>query len=210
MIEEVARLAGAERRATARLVAALAELDARRLYLAQGCSSLFAYCTRVLHLSEHAAYGRIEAARTGRRIPIVLERARALMRHTNPDGDLATIFRRVLGSLVADLEKGRFAATSRPRASASACASGRQIPAAVRREVWKRDDGRCAFVGASGRCGETGFLEFHHVCPFAAGGASTTGNLELRCRAHNRYESEQFFGPLIAREDRQSFDVHSV
>jgi hypothetical protein len=55
--------AESERRATAQLIASLAELDARRLYLGEGCASLFAYCTRVLHLSEYAAYGRIEAAR---------------------------------------------------------------------------------------------------------------------------------------------------
>jgi hypothetical protein len=48
-------------------------LDARRLYLGAGCASLFAYCTRVLHLSEHAAYGRIEAARAARRFPSLLE-----------------------------------------------------------------------------------------------------------------------------------------
>jgi hypothetical protein len=52
---------------------ALGELDARRLYLGEGCSSLFAYCTQVLHLSEHAAYGRIEAARAARQWPIVLD-----------------------------------------------------------------------------------------------------------------------------------------
>jgi hypothetical protein len=49
-------------------------MDARRLYLGEGCASLFVYCTRVLHMSEHAAYGRIEAARVARRFPIVLER----------------------------------------------------------------------------------------------------------------------------------------
>ena len=49
------------------------EIDTRRLYLGQGCSSLFVYCTRVLHLSEHAAYGRIEGARAARRWPGVLE-----------------------------------------------------------------------------------------------------------------------------------------
>ena len=53
-------------RATARLVAALGELDARRLYLGEGYSSLFTYCTQVMRLSEHAAYGRIEAARAAR------------------------------------------------------------------------------------------------------------------------------------------------
>ncbi len=62
-----------EREATAHLIASLAELDARRLYLGQGYSSLFTYCTKCLHLSEHAAYGRIEAARAARRWPIILE-----------------------------------------------------------------------------------------------------------------------------------------
>lgn len=63
LIAKVRELAGSERHATARLIALLAELDARRLYLGEGCSSLFTYCTQALHLSEHAAYGRIEAAR---------------------------------------------------------------------------------------------------------------------------------------------------
>jgi hypothetical protein len=74
LISEVKRLAHAERHATAALIASLAEMDARRLYLGEGCASLFVYCTRVLHLSEHAAYGRIEAARAARRFPTVLER----------------------------------------------------------------------------------------------------------------------------------------
>ena len=73
LLEEVRRLAGGERQATAQLIASLAELDARRLYLGQGCSSLFTYCTQVLRLSEHAAYGRIEAARAARRFPVVVE-----------------------------------------------------------------------------------------------------------------------------------------
>jgi hypothetical protein len=73
LIEEVQSAAGREREATARLIALLAELDARRLYLGQGCSSLFTYCTQVLRLSEHAAYGRIEAARAARKFPVVLD-----------------------------------------------------------------------------------------------------------------------------------------
>src|SRR5262245_40476433 len=60
LIEQVKRLAANERQATVQLVAHLAEMDARRLYLGEGCSSLFTYCTQVLHLSDHAAYGRIE------------------------------------------------------------------------------------------------------------------------------------------------------
>jgi hypothetical protein len=72
LIAEVSRLAASERQATSRLVSALAEFDARQLYLGQGCSSMFTYSTRVLHLSEHVAYNRIEAARTARRLPAIL------------------------------------------------------------------------------------------------------------------------------------------
>jgi hypothetical protein len=72
LLAETRRLAAAERGVKAELIRALREMDARRLYLGQGCSSLFAYCTRVLHLSEHAAYGRIEAARCARRVPLVV------------------------------------------------------------------------------------------------------------------------------------------
>jgi hypothetical protein len=63
LLAEVKRLTGCERQATVQLIASLMEIDARRLYLGEGCSSLFTYCTQVLHLSEHAAYSRIEAAR---------------------------------------------------------------------------------------------------------------------------------------------------
>lgn len=70
---EVARLANSERRVTAALIAALAEFDIRRLYLAEGCSSLYVYCTQVLRLSEHAAYARIEAARTASRFPMIFD-----------------------------------------------------------------------------------------------------------------------------------------
>jgi hypothetical protein len=58
---------------TARLIAALAEPDARRLYLGEGCSSRFTHCTQILHLSKHAAYRRIEAARSARKCPPIVD-----------------------------------------------------------------------------------------------------------------------------------------
>jgi 5-methylcytosine-specific restriction endonuclease McrA len=61
------------RKQTAELLSLLAEVDARRLYLAQGYSSLFTYCTRALRLSEHAAYHRIEAARATRRFGMIAD-----------------------------------------------------------------------------------------------------------------------------------------
>jgi hypothetical protein len=76
LLVEVQRSAASERAATAHVIEVLAEVDARRLYLGEGCSSLFTYCTQVLHLSEHAAYNRIEAARVARRLPGVLDALR--------------------------------------------------------------------------------------------------------------------------------------
>ena len=73
LLAAVNRLARCERNATADLIAHLAELDARRLYLGAGFASLFVYCIVVLRLSEHEAYNRIEAARAARRFPVILD-----------------------------------------------------------------------------------------------------------------------------------------
>jgi hypothetical protein len=279
LLAESSTLACRERHATAALVAALAEMDARRLYLGAGCSSLFTYCTQVLHLSEHAAYGRIEAARLARRFPAVLDgladgsltltaarllgavlternvmdllsaarykpkreveqlvarvrplpavapfvrklpqpretprdtgpaaqllvaacdersepsprpvslpprpsvvrplsaetykvqftlsaaghehlrRAQDLLRHSIPSGDVGLVMERALELLVQDVERRKLAAATRPRPAAPTRAGARHIPASVRREVWRRDDGRCAFAGTAGRCAERG------------------------------------------------------
>ena len=64
----------------------------------------------------------------------------------------------------------------------------RRIPSAVRRAVWPRDNGQCAFMGTLGRCTERGFLEFHHVVPFADVGAATVDNIQLRCRAQGSHQ----------------------
>jgi hypothetical protein len=354
LLSEVGRLSAGERQATAHLIAALAEVDARRLYLDTGCSSLFTYCTQILHLSEHAAYGRIEAARAARRFPVILDRladgsitltaicllsshlttdnhralldavrhqtkrtieqlvarlrpqpdvpstirklppaktpaepsslgdaskpadvpgqhtctqawapdvlrskpaegkvgahkpselprttdipafrpptvvplaperykvqftvsrethdklrrAQDLMRHVIPNGDPAAIFDRALTVLLDELAKTKCAATERPRTKTAAASKSRHIPAAVKRAVWNRDAGRCAFVGSNGRCRETGLLEFHHVVSYADGGQAVIENLELRCRAHNAYEAERHFGPLLVREVQPIF-----
>ena len=69
-------LVARERRVEADLFTHLAEVDARELYLEQGCPSMFAYCTEVLHFSEARAYDRIQAARAARSYPLVLERIR--------------------------------------------------------------------------------------------------------------------------------------
>jgi hypothetical protein len=125
-----------------------------------------------------------------------LRRAQELMRHQIRSGDLAAIIDRGLTLLVAQLEKAKLSATSRPRAARPTRRGSRHIPAGVRREVWRRDGGRCAFMTPEGkRCTERGFLEFHHVRPHGDGGEARPENIELRCRAHNSYEADVYFGP---------------
>ena len=122
-----------------------------------------------------------------------LRRAQDLLQHAVPGGDIGAVLDRALTLLLADLERRRCAATPAPRASSRATADRRHIPSAVRRAVWKRDGGRCAFVGTSGRCTETGWLEFHHVQPYTQGGGASVENIQLRCRAHNQYEASLWF-----------------
>jgi hypothetical protein len=323
LLDQVVRLAATEREATVQLIVAIAEVDARRLYLGESCASMFVYCTRVLQLTEHAAYDRIEAARLVRRLPAVVEqlasgsltvtnlrllaphltttnvealmkeathkskheleqlvarlrpqpavasmvrklpqklsasfvvpdegfnaamqptafsapepvpsppkpavvqplaptqykvqftvssetreklrRVQDLMRHTAPNGDLTVVFDRALSLLLDHLERAKVGATRHPRQSRAGREDSRHVAAGVKRQVWQRDDGRCAYVGSRGRCTETGFLEFHHVVPYAAGGRGDAGNIELRCRAHNAYEAALFFGDSTVREAR--------
>jgi len=343
LVARVKLLAQREREATVVLIAHLAILDERGLYLAEGCSSMFTYCLQVLQLSEHAAYGRIEAARAARKYPIILEllgdgsvnlttitllaphltlenhvdllaaakhqrkrqveelvarlrprpsvpslirrlpapnrtpasatesggslridsddelpslspmrratparptviaplapqcyrvqftasaethakllQAQDLLRHQIPDGDVGEIIDRALTALLRNLAKQKLAATERPRESVTdgpqendadlsresvtdrpggsrdKIPRSRHIPAEVRRTVWARDGGQCAFTAQNGnRCTARAFLEFHHVVPHAAGGEATVENIQLRCRAHNGYEAELYFG----------------
>jgi hypothetical protein len=277
LVAEVGRRAARERLATADLIRVLIEFDRRRLYLAEGHASLFAYCTAVLHYSEHGALNRIEVARAAARWPQLLagledgslhlagarllaphltaenidlalasarhkskreieevaaglarravliavaaeqyrlhltisgatrdklRQVQALLSHQLPDGNPAVIFDRALELLLKQLERQRGAATDRPRQGRAQPSRSRQIPAAVKREVWTRDAGRCAFVGRQGRCGARNFLEYHHVMPHAVGGPPTAANLELRCRAHKAYEADTDFGSGVVAAAR--------
>ena len=123
-----------------------------------------------------------------------LHLAKQMLRHALPTGDEGVIVDRALSLLLMDLARKKFAATDRPQRSRPARPESRHVPADVRRSVWLRDLGRCAYVGAAGhRCGERSFLEFHHVKPFEAGGEATVENIQLRCGRHNRYEAQVYF-----------------
>jgi hypothetical protein len=88
----LSRLHGLVRRGRAleaEMLAHLAEVDARRLYLGEGCPSMFAYCVGVLHFAESVAYKRIAAARAARQHPAILEAVRRGELHVTGVGLLA-------------------------------------------------------------------------------------------------------------------------
>lgn len=62
----------------------------------------------------------------------------------------------------------------------------RLIPSEVKREVWKRDEGKCVI------CGDTKNLHFDHDLPFAKGGTSMSAkNVRLLCMTHNLQKSDK-------------------
>jgi hypothetical protein len=125
-----------------------------------------------------------------------LRRLQDLKRREVPGGDIDVFFKRGIDLQLADAEKQAYCATTRPQPARPGPRASRDPSAHVKRVVWARDEGQCAFVGAKGRCSERRFLEFHHVDPHILGGEPTEENIELRCRAHNVYESELIFGPF--------------
>ena len=133
----------------------------------------------------------------------MLRLAKDLLGHAVPSGDDAAVVERALRALLAELARKKFADTRTPRSPAgkgrfdtpAMRKASRTVPAAVRRTVWVRDLGRCAFVGAGGhRCNERRFVEFHHLDPYVLGGEATANGIQLRCRRHNDYEGRLYFG----------------
>jgi hypothetical protein len=137
-----------------------------------------------------------------------LERLRALMRSSVPDGDLAAIIEEAVTEKLERLESKRFAKTKAPRKSleeSDTSRSSRYIPAAVKRAVRDRDGNQCVFVNAHGRrCTERDGLEFHHNDPYGRGGDHSPENIQLMCRTHNGYLAERDYGKEVIERYRRS------
>jgi hypothetical protein len=69
LLHNVTQLVTQDRTTTAALLAHLAEVDARKLYVPAACASMFVYCVRELRMSEDEAYKRISVARIARQFP---------------------------------------------------------------------------------------------------------------------------------------------
>ena len=72
LLRRLSKLLRQSRRVESELVAHIGEVDSRRLFAGEACPSMFAYCTDVLHLSEHEAYLRIAVGRASREYPDIL------------------------------------------------------------------------------------------------------------------------------------------
>jgi hypothetical protein len=71
-----------------------------------------------------------------------------------------------------------------PDAEPASQAHSRLIPSEVKKEVWKRDDGKCVI------CGDAKNLHFDHDLPFSKGGTSISAkNVRLLCMKHNLEKS---------------------
>ncbi len=133
-----------------------------------------------------------------------LDELKALLSHKIPNGELGAVLHEAVRCAIEKHSKRKGAvepprkakkARGAQRASASGGKARTAIPVEVRRQVWNRDQGRCAWIGRDGRrCGSTWKLELHHVVEAALGGRSTVDNLALRCRGHNVLEAEATFG----------------
>ena len=134
-----------------------------------------------------------------------LAAVRALLSHKVPDGNLAAVLHECLRVTLETGEKRRRGAgRARTQDAPAPNSTGRYVPAAVRDAVWRRDEGRCAFVSPDGRrCGSTHQVELHHLVPFARGGGATVDDLALRCRLcrarHKRHYADRRIMPRWRR-----------
>ena len=118
-----------------------------------------------------------------------LDRLRDLQRHKYPEGRLEQVIEDAVDRRLRELDPDLWAASRPP---SRIYAPSRRIPKSIKREVWRRDQGMCAFVASDGtRCGARAWLEYDHVVPAAIGGPSTAENLRLLCRNHNQWRGKR-------------------
>jgi hypothetical protein len=128
-----------------------------------------------------------------------LDAARDALSHSHAGADVEAILEIGLDLVIerAAKRKGIVAKPGRAAPSPEACdgEDPASIPAAVRREVWIRDGGRCRWPTSDGGvCGSTCRVQFDHIHPRARGGRSTVANLRLLCATHNDLAARQAFG----------------
>ncbi len=127
-----------------------------------------------------------------------LEAARAVLSHSVLGATTEVILETAL-DLVLERDAKRKGLAGRPRRAGATPPIGSPcVPAAVRREVWKRDGGRCQWPLASGGvCGSTVRVELDHVRARGQGGRATVENMRLLCRFHNDLAARVAYGDAL-------------
>jgi len=69
----------------------------------------------------------------------------------------------------------------------------RYISSVLRREVWRRDQGQCAYRDpvTGKRCASKYWVQIDHIRPVSRGGPSTAENLRLLCSSHNQWKGSR-------------------
>ena len=130
----------------------------------------------------------------------LLMRARDLLRHSIPDGDIKKIFMKGLRELVeraearklGKLKKAKVVANEELPLEGEAAAeevvtTARSATRAMRREISERDGVQCAYCAKDGtRCKATAWLEADHMDGYAKTGKTQASRMRWLCRSHNQ------------------------
>jgi len=123
-----------------------------------------------------------------------LDAARRGQGHAQPGASAEKVIEAALDLLLAQQAKRR-AEVKKPQQNPRPAKNPGHVTAAVRREVWSRDEGKCTWLlDSGGICGSTLRLEIDHVVPRGRGGASTVDGCRLLCAAHNQLAARQVYG----------------
>lgn len=123
---------------------------------------------------------------------IGLEKARDLLAHTGPISSYGELINKLCEFYLRkkDLTQGFDAREG--RTSIKTHEVTHRIPIRLRRSIFKRDSGRCQFVGINGRrCLSSYEVEIDHIVPVSAGGPTSYDNLRCVCRSHNQWKSNR-------------------
>ena len=107
-----------------------------------------------------------------------LRKARAGQSRVQPGAEDEQVLEAALDLLLAQQEKRRAS-----------------VPPRVKREVRKRDGGKCQWkIDSGGVCGSEVRTEIDHVVPRGKGGPSTVENCRVLCDVHNREAARHVYG----------------
>ncbi len=114
----------------------------------------------------------------------MLDACKDALSHVMPGADAAAVFEEGMKLILAkDAKKKALVAKPRPRKNPELpYFETRSLPAELRREVWKRDQGRCQWpIEGGGICGSTYQPEIDHIDGFQPGKPITAKDLRVCC-----------------------------